>query len=73
MNSQALQALRAGVRRQVADIVSIATAAQPLPDQYVARPVSGAYAHNALVSLGYLDQALKIELCGLDKARARRP
>ncbi|KRR17816.1 hypothetical protein CQ14_37635 [Bradyrhizobium lablabi] len=56
--------------RQVADIVSIPTAAQPLLEQYLATPVSWVYIQNVLVSLGDRDHALKIELLGLDKARA---
>ncbi|MCP1761968.1 hypothetical protein [Bradyrhizobium japonicum] len=42
-------------------------------ERYVAGATSWTDAHNALVSLGYRDQALKIELFELDKARARRP
>ncbi|RXG96338.1 hypothetical protein [Bradyrhizobium zhanjiangense] len=39
-------------------------------ERYVAGAMSWSDAQNALLSLGYRDQALKIELLELDKARA---
>lgn len=42
-------------------------------ERYVAGVMSWTDAHNALVALGYRDQALKIELLELDKARVQRP
>ncbi|MGY3238192.1 hypothetical protein ACVWZ4_001151 [Bradyrhizobium sp. USDA 4472] len=42
-------------------------------ERYVAGTLSWTDAHNALMSLGFRDHALKVELLELDKARARRP
>jgi hypothetical protein len=39
---------------------------------YVAGAISQHAAHNALVSLGFRDAALRIELLELDKARAKQ-
>ncbi|OCK60030.1 hypothetical protein [Bradyrhizobium sp. LMTR 3] len=43
-----------------------------LIERYVAGAMSWTDAHNAMVSLGYRDQALKIELLELEKARDRQ-
>ncbi|MCD9817638.1 hypothetical protein [Bradyrhizobium japonicum] len=40
-------------------------------ERYVAGAMSWTDAHNALVSLGFRDHALKIEMLEMDKARAR--
>ncbi|VIO80088.1 hypothetical protein [Bradyrhizobium ivorense] len=42
-------------------------------ERYVAGGLSWTDAHNALVSLGFRDHALKVELLEMDKARARCP
>lgn len=41
-------------------------------ERYVAGALSWTEAHNGLVSLGFRDAALKIELLELDKARAKQ-
>ncbi|KRR17815.1 hypothetical protein CQ14_37625 [Bradyrhizobium lablabi] len=41
-------------------------------ERYVAGALSWSGAHNALMSLGFRDHALKIELLELDKARDRQ-
>ncbi|WFU45982.1 hypothetical protein QA640_45195 (plasmid) [Bradyrhizobium sp. CB82] len=43
-----------------------------ITERYLSGAISREEAHNALVSLGFRDAALKVELFELDQARARK-
>jgi hypothetical protein len=63
-------------RRSIGSIPSIsrngARTIGHVAERYVEGAISWPEVHNALVSLGFRDSALKIELLELNKARARQ-